>query len=299
MGVEIVLHQNDFLGIREVTVGQILKRLGIIHSGAPIGDFDAPPPFERIGGAQTSTTRNPYLYLGGATQYRFASFKRSTWSGERSNQMSADTGMSYQSRPTRQHDGSHGRGCWHGEPWKPVEILAMVLGFFVFWPIGFAVLAWKFWQKKSGYPGDIISFGREKWGNWANWARGSDRWGFAVNNWAASGSGMGSTGNRAFDQWRATELARLEEERQKLVAAVREFAEFMENLRHARDREEFERFMNEHRNRKGHPSGRGFAGDVKRLMRRDLAELKEMVRLGAGIPGDEQRIEMIKGLLAR
>jgi hypothetical protein len=43
---------------------------------------------------------------------------------------------------------------------------------------------------------------------------------------------------------------------------------------------------------------RGFADDVKRL-RRDLAELKEMVRLGAGIPGDEQRIEMIKDLLAR
>ena len=33
-----------------------------------------------------------------------------------------------------------------------------------------------------------------------------------------------------------------------LVAAEREFAEFMENLRHARDREEFERFMDAHRN---------------------------------------------------
>ena len=39
---------------------------------------------------------------------------------------------------------------------------------------------------------------------------------------------MGSTGNRAFDEWRAAELARLEEERQKLVAAEHEFAEFME-----------------------------------------------------------------------
>ena len=172
--------------------------------------------------------------------------------------MSLDTGMSYQSRPTRQNDMSNGRGSWHGEPWKPVEILAMVLGFFVFWPIGLAVVGWKFWQKKSGYPGDIISFGREKWekwGNWVNWARGSGRWGFAVNNWAASGFGMGSTGNRAFDEWRTTELARLEEERQKLVAAEREFAEFMENLRHARDREEFERFMDAHRNRQA-PSGR-------------------------------------------
>ena len=165
--------------------------------------------------------------------------------------MSADTGMSYQSCSARHNDGLRECGYWHGKPWKPVEILAMVLGFVVFWPIGLAVLGWKFWQKKSGYSGDIISFGREKWGNWAH---GSDRWGFAVNNWAASGSGMGSTGNRAFDEWRTAELARLEEERQKLVAAEREFAEFMENLRHARDREEFERFMDAHRNRQA-PSG--------------------------------------------
>jgi len=45
-------------------------------------------------------------------------------------------------------------------------------------------------------------------------------------------------------------------------------------------------------------TNRGFTNDIKRL-RRDLAELEEMVRLGAGIPGDEQRIEMIKGLFAR
>jgi hypothetical protein len=162
--------------------------------------------------------------------------------------MSADTGMSYQSCSTRQNKYAQ------GEPWKPVEILAMVLGFIVFWPIGLAVLGWKFWQKKSGYSGDIVSFGREKWEKSANWARGSDGWGFAVNNWAASGSGMGSTGNRAFDEWRTAELARLEEERQRLVAAEREFAEFMENLRHARDREEFERFMDAHRNQRA-PSG--------------------------------------------
>jgi hypothetical protein len=43
--------------------------------------------------------------------------------------------------------------------------------------------------------------------------------------------------------------------------------------------------------------GAGF--EVIRLMRRELAELTEMMSLGAGIPGDEQRIDMIKGLLAR
>jgi hypothetical protein len=41
---------------------------------------------------------------------------------------------------------------------------------------------------------------------------------------------------------------------------------------------------------------RDFADKIN-LLRRDLAELKEMVRLGARIPGDDQRIEQIKLLL--
>ncbi|VFU09125.1 conserved protein of unknown function [Methylocella tundrae] len=73
--------------------------------------------------------------------------------------------------------------------------------------------------------------------------------GFAARSWR--NAGFGSSGNRAFDEWREGELARLEEERRKLVAAEREFAEFLENLRHARDREEFDRFMQERRNQQG------------------------------------------------
>jgi hypothetical protein len=59
---------------------------------------------------------------------------------------------------------------------------------------------------------------------------------------------MRATGNSAFDDWRNTELARLEEERRKLVQAEREFSEHLDRLRRARDREEFDRFMNERRN---------------------------------------------------
>jgi hypothetical protein len=161
--------------------------------------------------------------------------------------MSADTEMSYQSYGTRQPRGERWRGCAAGEPWKAVEILAMILGFIVFWPIGLAVLGWKMWQRRSGYRGDLVSFGREQWAKRAHW--GARRWGYGANNWQGFGYGFDSTGNRAFDEWRAAELTRLEEERQRLVAAEREFAEYMENLRHARDREEFERFMNERRNR--------------------------------------------------
>ncbi|MCL2385286.1 MAG: DUF2852 domain-containing protein [Alphaproteobacteria bacterium] len=157
--------------------------------------------------------------------------------------MSADTGMSYQSSRNRRPEWARGQGCTAGEPWKFVEILAMVLGFIVFWPIGLAVLGWKIWQKKSGYPGDLVSFGQEKWRAY----RSTRDWGFASPYWP----GSSPSGNRAFDEWRAGELARLEEERKRLAAAEREFAAYMENLRHARDREEFERFMNEWRSRSG------------------------------------------------
>ena len=75
--------------------------------------------------------------------------------------MSADTGMSYQSRPTRQDDGSIGRGYWHGEPWKPVEILAMVLGFFVYWPIGFAVLGWNSGRRSPVTPATLFPSGEK------------------------------------------------------------------------------------------------------------------------------------------
>ena len=165
-------------------------------------------------------------------------------------------GRSYEAYSMRQNGGWGTRCCRHGEPWKLVEILAMVLGFIVFWPIGLAVIGWKIWQRKSGYEGDLVQFVREKWEAKVNGSRGgayTSARGFA--SW-----GMSSTGNRAFDEWRDAELARLEEERQRLIAAEREFAEFMENLRRARDREEFERFMSERRNRSAGGPGNGDTG---------------------------------------
>jgi len=158
--------------------------------------------------------------------------------------MSVDGGMSCQSYSGRRSGGSPWRGCAPGEPWKAVEILAMVLGFIVFWPIGLAILGWKIWQKRSGYQGDILSFMQEKWASRGQWRQE----GFAANRYGF-GAGAASSGNRAFDEWRSGELERLEEEYQRLAAAEREFAEYMDNLRRARDRQEFERFMNERRRR--------------------------------------------------
>ncbi len=58
------------------------------------------------------------------------------------------------------------------------------------------------------------------------------------------------SGNSAFDDYRAAELKRLDEERRKLEEERREFDRYADNLRRARDKEEFDRFMAERANRR-------------------------------------------------
>ncbi len=98
--------------------------------------------------------------------------------------------------------------------WTPLGIAAMILGFAVWWPIGLAVLGYILW---GGSIDDLINDGIAK-------AKSATR---------SHGS---STGNSAFDEYRRETLRRLEQEQA-------EFDEYVEKLRQARDREEFERFM--------------------------------------------------------
>lgn len=110
---------------------------------------------------------------------------------------------------------------WNRRRWTGFEIAVMVLGFIVFWPLGLAILLWILWKKRHGE--DI-----------------------AMPHWMSnftSPAAPRSSGNRAFEEWKAAELARLEEERRKLFEAQREFEEFLEQLKHAKDKEEFDRFM--------------------------------------------------------
>ena len=77
---------------------------------------------------------------------------------------------------------------------------------------------------------------------------GNSSWGCGAVN-RARGYYSASTGNAAFNEWRTAELARLDEERRKLDEAQREFAEYSDAIRRAKDREEFDRFMAERRSR--------------------------------------------------
>jgi len=124
--------------------------------------------------------------------------------------------------------------------WTAFELVAMVLGFIVFWPIGLAILAYKFWQRRNGGD-DLQTLATAKWRE----ARSA----MSAGPWSGYGrSYAGASGNAAFDEWKRAELERLEAERRKLDEAHREFAEYSDNVRKAKDREEFERFMNARRN---------------------------------------------------
>ncbi len=62
-----------------------------------------------------------------------------------------------------------------------------------------------------------------------------------------------SSGNRAFDEYRAETLRRLEEEQ-------KEFVDYLERLRQAKDKSEFDQFMAERRRRTGPPDVTSEAG---------------------------------------
>ena len=119
---------------------------------------------------------------------------------------------------------------------KPAWIGLMIVSFLLWWPLGLVVV---------GY---LVGSGRMTC--WAH--RGGERWQrrmermqermermqSAAERWGGARRYRGTSGNRAFDEYRAETLRRLEEEQ-------REFMEFLDRLRHAKDKVEFDQFMAE------------------------------------------------------
>jgi len=122
--------------------------------------------------------------------------------------------------------------------WSPLTITLMVLGFIVFWPLGLAVLGYILWGEKFGGSPEKAQ---------AYWNKGCAFVGANKRHWNKGSYTMHSSGNAAFDEYRAEQLKRLEEERARLDAEIDAFHEYMANLNKAKDREEFDRFMNERR----------------------------------------------------
>ena len=104
----------------------------------------------------------------------------------------------------------------------PLWIALMCLGFVLFWPLGLIILAYLIWSGKM-----MCCIGAL--------TRSNNN---GLKPWNNPYGGSRSTGNMAFDEYRESTLKRLEEERE-------EFAKFLERLRHAKDKEEFDKFMSE------------------------------------------------------
>ena len=105
---------------------------------------------------------------------------------------------------------SKGKGAW---------IAAMVLGFVFFWPVGLALLAYMIWSKR------MFSKSCRRAGRHHEMRRS----GYAA---------MKTSGNTAFDAYKAETLRRLEDEQDQ-------FESFLERLREAKDKTEFDQFMDE------------------------------------------------------
>ncbi|MDO5658130.1 MAG: DUF2852 domain-containing protein [Paracoccus sp. (in: a-proteobacteria)] len=118
-------------------------------------------------------------------------------------------------------DAITGLRDWLDSKGKGAWLVAMILGFVFVWPLGLAILFYMLWSNRM--------FGCK--------SRKTTRHSFAA-----------PTGNAAFDAYREETLKRLEDEH-------REFMAFLERLREAKDRAEFEQFMGE-RDRDTTPAAR-------------------------------------------
>ncbi len=127
---------------------------------------------------------------------------------------------------------------------KPAWIAVMVLGFIVFWPIGLAILGYMIWSGRMG------CWGHGARGRW--YYEGRERKRNGAGGWFRNGGQQASSGNHAFDEYREETLRRLEDEQKA-------FMEFLERLRKAKDKAEFDQFMAEHRGRSSGPDPDGFA----------------------------------------
>ncbi len=139
-------------------------------------------------------------------------------------------------------------------------IAITVLSFVFFWPLGFVVLGFLLGSGRMGcwHRNYDDNWRRDRWQRKMDrMQRGFDRMQDGINRAQAAaerfrnyfqqqnrdarpGYRSGPSGNHAFDEYREETLRRLEEEQ-------REFMEFLERLRHAKDKAEFDQFMAERR----------------------------------------------------
>lgn len=109
---------------------------------------------------------------------------------------------------------------WLDQRGKGAWICAMVLGFVIFWPVGLALLAYMIWGKHM-FRNTACGHRRDRHAQGRHWGSDTHR---------------STSGNTAFDAYKAEALRRLEEEQEAFEA-------FLQRLRNSKDKSEFDTFM--------------------------------------------------------
>lgn len=115
---------------------------------------------------------------------------------------------------------------WLDDRGKGAWIAAMVLGFIFFWPVGLALLAYMIWSKRMFSKSCRTHRDSQAHRNHAGCG------------WKMAQSGFRSSGNSAFDAYKADTLNRLQREQE-------EFEAFLERLRASKDKSEFDQYLDD------------------------------------------------------
>lgn len=108
---------------------------------------------------------------------------------------------------------------WLDDRGKGAWIAAMILGFVFFWPVGLALLAYMIWSKRM-------------------FARSCKTDRTHSTSWGQQRHAFRSSGNSAFDAYKADTLERLEREQN-------DFEAFLERLRASKDKQEFDHYLDD------------------------------------------------------
>jgi hypothetical protein len=109
--------------------------------------------------------------------------------------------------------------AWLDDKGKPAWIAAMVLGFIFAWPVGLALLFYMIWSKRM--------FNRSSC---------AERRAHYMGRHCGAHAAMRPSGNSAFDAYKVEMLRRLQDEQTA-------FEGFLQRLREAKDKTEFDAFM--------------------------------------------------------
>ncbi len=108
--------------------------------------------------------------------------------------------------------------AWLDDKGKGAWLAAMVLGFIFFWPVGLGLLAYMIWSKRMFNRSACAQRRADRHAHWGHMRA------------------MRPSGNAAFDSYKSDMLRRLEDEQSA-------FESFLQRLRDAKDKSEFDAFM--------------------------------------------------------